>query len=149
MGKVWIDGFECIHEKKDRNTGGLPLALKSWQKQFLTTFKYVRVVGSLRRSVKYAPMILLPMSCKKDFDAAHRKTEQLTNPFHPVEDISEDMIEEIENVAFKEATTLGGSTKTFATGVKPGLGSYSNVFNKVDSKIGRYFMSIPSVKEFI
>ena len=119
-------------------------ALGSVAKQFLTTFD-VRVVGFVASIGKVRADDALFDELQKDFDAyiEKRNNSPVACPF---EDISEDMIQEIENLAFKEATTLGGSTKTFATGVKPGLGSYSNVFNKVDSKIGRYFMSIPSVK---
>lgn len=64
----------------------------------------------------------------------------------PFDNISEKMIEEINEKALKQDTTLGGSIKTFAINVQSGLGSYANVFNRVDSKIGKYFMSIPSVK---
>ncbi len=119
-------------------------ALGSVAKQFLTIFD-VHVMGFVASIGKVHVDDTLFDELQKDFDAYIEKRDNSLVAC-PFEDISECMIQEIENVAFKEATTLGGSTKTFATGVKPGLGSYSNVFNKVDSKIGRYFMSIPSVK---
>lgn len=66
----------------------------------------------------------------------------------PNEKVSKLMIEEIDK-AKKEGNTLGGSVKIIAQRVIPGIGGYSNIFDKMDSKIGKLFMSIPSVKGII
>ncbi|OQY09560.1 MAG: chorismate synthase [Marinitoga sp. 4572_148] len=49
----------------------------------------------------------------------------------------------------KNGDTLGGSVKIIAKNVKPGIGGYSTIFERMDSKIGKLFMSIPSVKGII
>ncbi|KLO23776.1 chorismate synthase [Marinitoga sp. 1197] len=49
----------------------------------------------------------------------------------------------------KSGNTLGGSIKVIAKNVKPGIGGYSSIFERLDSKIGKLFMAIPSVKGVI
>lgn len=63
-----------------------------------------------------------------------------------VDDKSEEkMIQEIERA--KEAgDSLGGTFEVAALGVPPGLGSYDDPKNKLDSRIGAGFMSIPAIK---
>lgn len=140
-------GLMDLNAYTERNSARWTVALAaigSVAKQFLSAFN-VRVMGFVASIGKVHVDDALFNEVQKDFDTYIEKRDN--SPVAcPFEDISEKMIQEIENVAFKNATTLGGSIKTFATGVKPGLGSYSDVFNKIDSKIGRYFMSIPSVK---
>ncbi|SHF21320.1 chorismate synthase [Marinitoga hydrogenitolerans DSM 16785] len=66
----------------------------------------------------------------------------------PDEKTTKLMTKEID-LAKKEGITLGGSVKIIAQNIKPGLGGYSDIFEKIDSKIGKLFMSIPSVKGLI
>lgn len=54
-------------------------------------------------------------------------------------------IDEMKN----KGDTLGGTVKIVAKNVKPGIGGYSTIFERLDSKIGKVFMSIPSVKGII
>ncbi|GAB6189788.1 chorismate synthase [Marinitoga arctica] len=49
----------------------------------------------------------------------------------------------------KKGDTLGGSIKVIAKNIKPGIGGYSTIFDRIDSKIGQLFLSIPSVKGII
>jgi len=59
--------------------------------------------------------------------------------------ISLQMKEEIVK-AKKRGDTVGGKFKVIATGVPPGLGSYSQWDRRIDSRIARSFMSIPAIK---
>ncbi|WGS64415.1 chorismate synthase [Marinitoga aeolica] len=54
-------------------------------------------------------------------------------------------IDEMKN----RGDTLGGTVKVVAKNAKAGIGGYSTVFERLDSKIGKVFMSIPSVKGII
>jgi chorismate synthase len=63
----------------------------------------------------------------------------------PDKKVSLQMKEEIKKAA-KNKDSLGGSFKVIATGVPPGLGSYSQWDRRIDSRIAAAFMSIPSVK---
>ena len=119
-------------------------AIGSIAKQFLENFEiqtisFVRSIGR----VEIKDELFDEVQNNFDLYIQKRNESEVQCPF---EDESKKMIEEIRSNALMKATTLGGSIKTFATNVKPGLGSYADVFNKVDSKIGKYFMSIPSVK---
>lgn len=55
------------------------------------------------------------------------------------------MMEEIEG-AKADGDSLGGSFEVVASGVPPGLGSYSSPEEKLDARIGAGFMSIPAIK---
>jgi chorismate synthase len=48
--------------------------------------------------------------------------------------------------AAKDGNTLGGATEIIATGVCPGLGTYTRWDQRLDSQIAAAMMSIPSVK---
>ncbi len=48
--------------------------------------------------------------------------------------------------ALKEGTTLGGRIEVVATGVPPGLGSYTQWDQKLDGELAKAIMSIPAVK---
>jgi chorismate synthase len=48
--------------------------------------------------------------------------------------------------ALKEGVTLGGRIEVVATGVPPGLGSYTQWDQKLDGELARAIMSIPAVK---
>jgi chorismate synthase len=63
----------------------------------------------------------------------------------PDKKVSLQMKEEIKKAA-KNKDSLGGSFKVVATGVPPGLGSYSQWDRRIDAKVAAAFMSIPSVK---
>jgi len=63
----------------------------------------------------------------------------------PDKKISLKMKEEIKKV-IKNGDSVGGRFRVVATGVPPGLGSYSQWDERIDSKIAMLFMSIPAVK---
>ena len=65
--------------------------------------------------------------------------------FCPNERTSDEMVKHIDE-AMRRGDTLGGSFKVIAHNIPPGLGGYSNIFEKLDSRIGAVFMAIPSVK---
>jgi chorismate synthase len=58
---------------------------------------------------------------------------------------SQKMVEEIED-SIKAGDTLGGRFVVIADGVPTGTGGYGTLFERLDSRIGEYFMAIPSVK---
>ncbi|PLV59089.1 chorismate synthase [Thermotoga sp. KOL6] len=68
--------------------------------------------------------------------------------FCPDLEATKKMIEEIDK-AKKKGNTLGGKIKVIARGVPMGIGSYSNLFKRLDSKIGSLFFAIPAVKGVI
>jgi chorismate synthase len=59
--------------------------------------------------------------------------------------ISLQMKEEIIK-AKKKGDSVGGKFEVIATGVPPGLGSYSQWDRRIDGRIARSFMSIPAIK---
>lgn len=61
----------------------------------------------------------------------------------PNKEFSKKIKKEIDN---SSKDSLGGKIRVIAKNVKPGIGDYSNLFDKIDSKIGKYFFAIPSVK---
>jgi len=63
----------------------------------------------------------------------------------PDREVSQKMKEEIKR-AIENGDSLGGKFKVIATGVPPGLGSYSQWDRRIDGKIAQLFMSIPAVK---
>ncbi|HNS67777.1 MAG TPA: chorismate synthase [Mesotoga infera] len=58
---------------------------------------------------------------------------------------SGEMVAEIEK-AIDKGDTLGGIFAVSAYGLPSGIGGYGELFERLDSKIGRYFLAIPSVK---
>ncbi len=73
------------------------------------------------------------------------KRRDASRVYCPNSDVSDRMCMEIEK-AMSAGDSLGGSFRVVAENVPAGLGSYSDIFEKLDSKIGAYFMSIPAVK---
>lgn len=61
---------------------------------------------------------------------------------------AEDMMKEIDSAA-KEGETLGGTFKVVAKSVPPGLGGFSGMYERIDSRIGKIFMALPAVKGLI
>ncbi|MFP4136665.1 MAG: chorismate synthase [Candidatus Acetothermia bacterium] len=57
----------------------------------------------------------------------------------------EEMTREIER-AKEEGDSLGGTFEVAATGLPPGLGSYDEPSNKLDSRLAAGFMGIPAIK---
>jgi len=142
--KYRLDDLNIYTERNSARWTSVLTATGSVAKQFLenfdiNTFSFVKSIGKVSVEEERFEDI------QKDFHYYIQKRNE-SEVQCPFEDISVKMIEEIKENALKKATTLGGSVKTFATNVKPGLGSYADVLNRVDSKIGKYFMSIPSVK---
>ena len=73
-----------------------------------------------------------------------KKTEQ-SEVRCPDQKISLEMKDEI-NRAKKNLNSIGGRFKLIATGIPPGLGSYSNWDRRLDGKIAAAIMSIPAIK---
>ncbi len=63
----------------------------------------------------------------------------------PDKTISSQMKEEITRVK-KLGDSVGGKFRVIATGVPPGLGSYSQWDRRIDGRIAKSFMSIPAIK---
>ncbi|AIY86146.1 MULTISPECIES: chorismate synthase [unclassified Thermotoga] len=79
-----------------------------------------------------------------DFEELRRKRDE-SAVFCPDPEATEGMISEIDR-AKEEGNTLGGKVRIIARGVPAGIGSYSDLFKKLDSKIGSLFFAIPAVK---
>ncbi|PLV57388.1 chorismate synthase [Thermotoga sp. SG1] len=74
-----------------------------------------------------------------------KKRRDESEVFCPDPEATKEMIAEIDR-AKEEGNTLGGKVRVIAKGVPAGLGSYSDLFEKLDSKIGALFFAIPAVK---
>lgn len=59
---------------------------------------------------------------------------------------SEKMIKQIDRAA-DEGDSLGGSLRVVAVGLVPGLGGYSQGYDRLDSRLAAAVASVPSVKE--
>lgn len=142
--KYRLDDLNIYTERNSARWTSVLTAVGNVAKQFLQEFgiktvSFVRSIGRVEVEDSKFDEI------QKNLEYYTQKRDQ-SEVLCPFEDVSERMIEEIKENALKKATTLGGSIKTFATNVKAGLGSYADLFDRVDSKIGKYFLSIPSVK---
>lgn len=65
----------------------------------------------------------------------------------PDKKISEKIIEQITRAA-NEGDSLGGKIKVVSVGLVPGLGGYSQGYSRIDSKLAKAMLSVPSVKTF-
>ncbi|MCD6550737.1 chorismate synthase [Thermotoga sp.] len=79
-----------------------------------------------------------------DFEELKRKRNE-SEVFCPDPVATKEMIVEIDR-AKREGNTLGGKVRVVAKGIPAGIGSYSDLFKKLDSKIGSLFFTIPAVK---
>jgi len=59
--------------------------------------------------------------------------------------VYQEMLKEID-VARELGETLGGRFVVIADGIPAGTGGYGSLFERLDSRIGKHFMAIPSVK---
>ncbi|MDO7976843.1 chorismate synthase [Oceanotoga teriensis] len=82
---------------------------------------------------------------KKEYSFEEIEDYSKNNLYILDEEFYEKAIKYIDEIKEKK-DSIGGKVKIISKNVIPGLGSYSDYFNKIDSKIGKYFMSIPSVK---
>lgn len=69
----------------------------------------------------------------------------ISQVYCPDEDASQKMVAQI-NRAAENGDTLGGSARIVAVGLIPGIGGYSQSYDRLDSKIAACVMSVPSVK---
>lgn len=99
----------------------------------INIFSYVIQIGrkTLSEDIKITGKVLKEIE-KSDVRCPDKKVSML-------------MKEEIKKAA-ENKDSLGGSFKVIATGVPPGLGSYSQWDRRTDTRIAAAFMSIPSVK---
>ena len=99
----------------------------------INIFSYVKQIGKVifNKDIKVSSGIL------KEIEKSEVRC--------PDEIISLQMEEEIIK-AKKRGDSVGGKFKVIATGVPPGLGSYSQWDRRIDGRIARSFMSIPAIK---
>ena len=94
---------------------------------------YVSVIGSVSASID-------GMSIETCVQSA------LTDPVHcPDPDASRQMQSAIHQ-AMLDKDTLGGIIEVTATGLPPGLGSYSQWDKRLDARIGSAVLSVPAIK---
>lgn len=79
-----------------------------------------------------------------DFEELKRRRDESV-VFCPDSEATKEMVAEIDR-AKEEGNTLGGKVRVIAKRVPAGIGSYSELFKKLDSRIGSLFFAIPAVK---
>ncbi|RKX54316.1 MAG: chorismate synthase [Thermotoga sp.] len=109
------------------------LAKQFLEKMKITVYSYVFSIGSIKAD---------DIPCESETLLARRDASLV---YCPDNTASEQMYVEIES-AIEEGNSLGGSFKVVAEGIPAGLGGYSDIFAKIDSRIGAYFMAIPAIK---
>ncbi|AJG40457.1 chorismate synthase [Thermotoga sp. RQ7] len=82
-----------------------------------------------------------------DFEELKRRRDESV-VFCPDPEATKEMVAEIDR-AKEEGNTLGGKVRVIARQVPAGIGSYSELFKKLDSRIGSLFFAIPAVKGVI
>lgn len=99
-------------------------------------YSYVTQIGSVR----------LESNDNNTIDQLPSQTQiAMSKLMCPDLDLSKKMEEQIDRA--KEAgDTLGGKAKIIAIGLVPGIGGYSQAYDRLDSKIAGSVMSVPSVK---
>lgn len=68
------------------------------------------------------------------------------SPLHTYDRVKEKEMTELIEKAKEEGDTLGGTFVVVAQGVVPGLGSYSEIQERLDSRLAFFLMGIPGVK---
>jgi len=110
-------------------------------------FSYVEQIGTVRiDSGKYRKAVssdFNPLKSKKDFDFLDVIENSIMRCPDP--GATGEMIKLVSKIS-KEGDSLGGAVRVFASGLLPGLGSYTQWDLRLDAKMARALMSIPSVK---
>jgi len=132
--KYKLDNLNIYAERNSARWTSVITALGSISKQFLNhlnidTVSYVYSLGRILDENNY------------DFDFV--KENKNIHTGSPNEEYSKLFKKEIDNFL---KNSLGGKIRVIAKNIKPGIGDYSNLFDRIDSKIGKYFFAIPSVK---
>jgi chorismate synthase len=132
--KYKLEDLNIYAERNSARWTSVMTVLGQLAKQFLNHLKidstsYVYSLGRVIDENKY------------DFE--YIKNNKITETATPNEEYSELFKKEIDNFS---KNSLGGKIRVIAKNIKPGIGDYSNLFEKIDSKIGKYFFAIPSVK---
>ena len=111
--------------------------LKTFLREFgMVIFSYVTSIGNVK--AEKIPRDIGELIVVRD----------RTPVYCPDPKASEGMMREID-FAMKEGDTLGGTFKVVAKGVPAGLGGFSSMYEKLDSRIGKVFMALPAVKGLI
>ncbi len=105
----------------------------------IEVFSYVERIGSIAIDSE----VKIEKSSKQN--APLLKKIESSEVRCPDKEKSLKMKEEIRKT-IKNGDTIGGKFKVVATGVLPGLGSYSQWDSRIDGEIARMFMSIPAAK---
>lgn len=132
--KYKLDDLNIYAERNSARWTSVMTVLGSISRQFLNhlkidTVSYVYSLGRVLDENNY------------DFDFVKENKDIQTGS--PNKEYSELFKKEIDNFS---KNSLGGKIRVIAKNIKPGIGDYSNLFDRIDSKIGKYFFTIPSVK---
>jgi chorismate synthase len=137
-------GLEDLNIYTERNSARWTCALTALgniSKQYLNFF------GIRTLAFTYSVGHLNLFSYSNDFDLITKERDE-SIVFCPDEGMTLRMIE-IINRAFHEGDTLGGRVKVIVNNLKPGIGGYSSLFEKLESRISQTLMIIPSMKGII
>jgi chorismate synthase len=94
---------------------------------------YVSAIGSVSASID-------GMSIETCVQSA------LTDPVHCPDPDASSQMQSMIHQAMLDKDTLGGIIEVTATGLPPGLGSYSQWDKRLDARIGRAILSVPAIK---
>lgn len=137
--KFKLEDLNIYVERSSARSTAVVVAIGSFFKQFLKIFN-IRVEGFVK-SIGNCEIKDIDLS---DIDELV-KIRDSSELYCPNPKVSEDMKKVIDK-AKEEGDTLGGSFIIVSKNVPPGLGSYSQIKNRLDSKLAAELMGIPSVK---
>ncbi len=135
--KFHLNGLRDIIERSSARKTAIKVAVGNLLKQFLSTFG-IDVIGFLEtiHNIRTEGTINL-LTLKKDIGNSSFRT-----PYKKYEQAFTDIID----TAKKNGDTLGGIIRVIATGVVPGIGSFTNDDKRLDSAIASAVISIGAIK---
>ncbi len=150
--KYRLSNIRDVIERSSARETAVRVAIGAFSKLFLKNFdiyvfSFVEQIGNVKINYQVLENKIHrnfnPEKNKKDFEFLSKIENSLLRC--PDEDAEKKMLDLITKT-IKEGNSLGGSVKVFASGLPAGLGSYIQWDLRLDGKIAKSIMSIPSVK---
>ncbi len=150
--KYRLSSIREVLERSSARETAVRVAVGAFAKLFLSGFdvfilSYIEQIGTIKidedKFKKEIKRSFNPFKNKQDLEFLERIENSLMRC--PDEDASDKMIKLIKKTS-AEGDSLGGAFRVIASGVVPGLGSYTQWDRRIDAKIAASIMSVPSVK---
>lgn len=150
--KYRLSSIREVLERSSARETAVRVAVGAFAKLFLSGFdvfilSYIEQIGTIKidedKFKKEIKRLFNPFKNKQDLEFLERIENSLMRC--PDEDAADKMIKLIKKTS-AEGDSLGGAFRVIASGVVPGLGSYTQWDRRIDAKIAAAIMSVPSVK---